>query len=558
MDRPYRFAVVGPWRGLPALVAVLLVACSAPPAETDVADAGAPDAEEAPVPRGLQLSTPAAGPGYVLYSPLSSGTTYLLDPDAQVVHTWESSYSPHSLYLLDDGTLLRPGRDPDTEHFRAGGAMGIVQKLSWDSEVLWEWKLSDENRILHHDVEPLPNGNFLAIGWELRTPEEARAVGRREDLIPEKGLWPDFLIEVEPQPPDSARIVWEWRVWDHLVQNVDPALPHYGDPAKHPNRLDINAGGPPVEIDSEELAQLRALGYVPDAPAAAQTSADGGDEDAETEEEEEMRSDFLHINAVDWHPELDQIAMTVPELGEVWIIRRPRSTEEAAGPAGDLIYRWGNPSAYGRGAPESQRLFYPHDVQWIPAGYPGEGNLTVFNNGRERPDGEYTSIEELEPPLADEGAYPIPVDGPWEPEELVWSYTAPEPESFFASFISGAHRLPNGNTFVTDGPKGRLFEVTQDGELVWDLGNPWAGVVAMTEGRGRRLRMGVWRAQKLPPDHPGLAGKTLLPLDPQPEPTPIEPEPEEDEDEGSEVAPDGGDEATAGGDPPGEASPPRS
>ena len=560
MDRPLSSPAAGPWRSFLALVAVLLVACSAPPAETDVADAGSPPAEdaEAPVPRGLQLSEAGTAPGYVLYSPLSSGTTYLLDTDAQVVHTWESEYSPHSLYLLDDGTLLRPGRDPDTEHFRAGGAMGIVQKLSWDSEVLWEWKLSDENRILHHDVEPLPNGNFLALGWELRTPEEARAVGRREDLIPEKGLWPDFLIEVEPLPPDDARIVWEWRVWDHLVQDVDPSLPNYGKPAEHPHRLDINAGGPPVEIDTEELAQLRALGYVPDeAPAEGaegtrsatesdSQAPDGGngpvDGDAgddsddqpeqaepEPEEEEELRSDFLHVNAVDWHPELDQIAMTVPELGEIWIIRRPRSTAEAAGPAGDLIYRWGNPSAYGMGDPETKRLFYPHDVQWIPAGHPGAGNLTVFNNGQDRPGVEYTSIEEVEPPLADGGAYPRPVEGPWEPEELVWSYTAPEPESFFAAFISGAHRLPNGNVFVTDGPKGRLFEVSREGNLVWDFGNPWAGEAAMTEGRGRRLRMGVWRAQKLAPVHPGLSGRELTPISPQPEPTPVEVESTEDE-----------------------------
>ena len=559
MDRPHRLAAVG-FSALLALLAGLLPACSAPPAETTAeTTADVAGGEEAPVPRGLQLAEAGTAPGYVLYSPLSSGTTYLLDTDAQVVHTWQSEYSPHSLYLLDDGTLLRPGRDPDTEHFRAGGAMGIVQKLSWDSEVLWEWKLSDENRILHHDVEPLPNGNFLALGWELRTPEEARAVGRREDLIPEKGLWPDFLIEVEPVPPNEARIVWEWRVWDHLVQNVDPDLPNYGEPSQHPHRLDINAGGPPLEIDDEQLEQLRALGYVPDelsegsggegsateAAGAAQPEQDAdGDSDAgdgegddqqqdeeEEEEEEELRSDFLHINAVDWHPELDQIAMTVPELGELWIIQRPSSTEEAAGPAGDPIYRWGNPSAYGMGEPETKRLFYPHDVQWIPSGSAGEGNLTVFNNGSERPDGEYTSIEELEPPLADGGTYPRPVDGPWEPAELVWRYTAPEPESFFAAFISGAHRLPNGNTFVTDGPKGRLFEVTREGELVWDFGNPWAGEAAMTEGRGRRLRMGVWRAQKLPPGHPGLAGRDLTPISPQPAPTPIEPEPAEGDSE---------------------------
>ena len=51
--------------------------------------------------------------GYVLYSPLSSGTTYLLDTEGRPVHTWESDYAPHSLYLLPNGNLLRPGRDPE-------------------------------------------------------------------------------------------------------------------------------------------------------------------------------------------------------------------------------------------------------------------------------------------------------------------------------------------------------------------------------------------------------------------------------------------------------------
>ena len=95
--------------------------------------------------------------------------------------------------------------------------------------------------------------------------------------------------------------------------------------------------------------------------------------------------------------------MTVPELGEVWIVGRPSSTAEGAGPAGDLLYRWGNPSTYDRGPAEGKRLFYPHDVQWIPEGYEKAGHLTIFNNGQERPEGEWTSIELIEPPLAADG-----------------------------------------------------------------------------------------------------------------------------------------------------------
>lgn len=497
--------------------AALSLACGGPSGEAEPVTGGAEepaveteaDAEgDAPRPSGLVVHEEGVAPGYVLYSPLSSGTTYLLDTDGKPVHRWESDYAPHSLYLLPDGRLLRPGRDPGARKFTTGGSMGILQLFDWDGELLWEWKYSDENGILHHDIEPLPNGNLLAIAWEVKTPEEARAVGRRPELIPEGGLWSEVILEIEPLPPDDARIVWSWHVWDHLIQDFDPDAANYGDPAEHPERLDINGGGPQLEIDEEQLEELRALGYVP--------------EPAEGEEEEtdaaEIRPDFLHINSVEYHPGLDQIAMTPPELGEIWILARPSSTEEAAGPAGDLLYRWGNPAAYGRGEPTEKRLFYPHDVQWVPEGYPGAGHLTVFNNGSGRPDGEWTSIEEIALPGMVEGTYPREPDGTWGPEATAWTYRAPDPESFYAPFISGAHRLPNGNTFVTSGPQGRLFEITAGGEIVWELWNPYSGDIRESDGTrpwagDDRLLYGVWRAQKLPPDYPGLAGRDLSPTE---------------------------------------------
>ena len=489
---------------------LFLTACGpsteTPEGATEAATDGDDASADAPRPSGLLTHEEGTAAGYVLYSPLPSGTTYLLDTEGRAVHTWESDYAPHSLYLLPNGNLLRPGRDPARQKFTAGGSMGLLQMFDWDGNLIWDWKISDDSRILHHDIEPLPNGNLLAIGWEEKTPEEARAAGRRPELIPEKGLWSEFVVEIEPLPPDDGRIVWSWHVWDHLIQNHDPDAANYGDPAEHPERVDINGGGPELEIDAEQLEQLRALGYVPTP-----------DEDAE--EEDELRPDWLHLNAIDWHPELNQIAMTAPEPGEIWILARPSSTEEAAGPAGDLLYRWGNPSTYGHGTAEEKRLFYPHDVQWVPSDAPGEGHLTVFNNGSGRPSGEWTSLEELVPPLESDGTYRRPAGEAWGPKELVWSYRAPDPESFYAPFISGAHRLPNGNTFVTHGPDGRMFEVTADGETVWEFWNPYSGNVQDSDGTragSDRVRYGVWRAEKLSPDYPAFSGRELVPLDPQP------------------------------------------
>jgi hypothetical protein len=514
---------------LVASVASLALGCSdsseptaptpatAPPAEAASAAAvstapsppppGIPEPPPPEYPRGLIASEPAATAGYVLFNPLLSDTAYLVDNDGAVVHSWKTPYSPGgAMYLLPDGHLLRTGRDPALTAFRTGGTGGILQELDWDGRVVWEWRFSDATHVQHHDIEPMPDGNILVLAWEVKSPDEARRAGRRPDQIPEQGLWPDWLLEIAPVrgQPGGAEVVWEWHVWDHLVQDHDPEAANFGDPAAQPGRLDLNAGTHAEKIGPEELARLQALGYV--APGA--TAAD-------------LQSDFLHTNAVTYHPRLDQIALSIPSLGEVWIIDHGITAQQARGPAGDLLYRWGNPSAYGRGARGDARLFYQHDVRWIPDGWPGAGNLSVFNNGRDRPEGPWSSVDEWTPPLLPDGRYALEDGKPYGPAQLAWRYVADEPTRFFAPFISGAHRTPNGNTFVCAGTGGRLFEVTREGDVVWDYRVPFSGQVRNDDGSMPQPGLdgspyATFRATRIPADHPGLAGRRLAPLDPQP------------------------------------------
>src|SRR4029078_12422252 len=73
--------------------------------------------------------------------------------------------------------------------------------------------------------------------------------------------------------------------------------------------------------------------------------------------------------------------------------------------------------------------------------------------------------------------------------KLVWSYTA---AAFFATNISGAQRLANGNTLITEGPDGRLFEVDKEGSIVWEYVNP---VFSSRKGRPAKS---VYRAYRVP------------------------------------------------------------
>jgi hypothetical protein len=485
-----------------------------PPADTEAAlvvaeqqrNAGIPAPPPPLFPRGLVVHEPAVTPGYVLFNPLLSDTSYLVNNRGEVVHTWKTPYAPGGgMYLLPDGQLLRPARDPTMKKFSSGGTGGILQKLAWNGDVVWEWRLSDGAAVQHHDVEPLPDGNLLILAWEEKRADEAGRAGRRADLTPDQGLWPDWLLEVEPVLPRGAKVVWEWHSWDHLVQNHDPEAANYGEPAAHPGRIDINAGATASAISPEELAQLQALGYM-----AADATPD------------DLQSDFLHTNAVAYHARLDQIALSVPTLGEVWIVDHGTSSAEARGPRGDLLYRWGNPAAYGRGAASDQRFFYQHDVRWIPDGQPGAGNLTIFNNGRDRPAGPWSSIEEWTPPLRPDGGYAMADGEPFGPTELAWQFVAAEPTDFFSPFISGAARQANGNTLICSGTGGRFLEVTRGGEIVWEYRNPFSGDVVNDDGSAPQPGLdaspyAVFRATRIPANHPAVVARRLVALDPQPD-----------------------------------------
>jgi hypothetical protein len=487
---------------------------------TPAAQDEAQEVEEEEI-RGLLLNAEGAFPGYTLFSPLLSKTAYLVDMEGNTVHAWATPHSPTgALYLLDNGNLLRCTRVEDNPVFDGGGIGGRIQELTWEGEVVWDFELATELQTQHHDIDPLANGNLLLITWEYRSAEQAIARGRDPEQVGEPGLWPDAVLELRPIRPDDAEVVWEWHSWDHTIQDQDPTKDGYGSVPDHPGRIDLNGDHrdqPPMtpaerERIEEQERQMRALGYTgedEDEEADDEDSPDGDDE----EEDDEPRGDWLHTNAVDHHPGLDLIALSTPQMNEIWVIDHSTTSAEAAGSSGgrwgrggDLLYRWGNPRNYGMGTDADRRLFYQHNPEWILDGPPGELRLLIFNNGGGRPDGDYSSVIELSLPFDTERGFVRPPGEAFGPAEPVWSYS--DKDQFFSSFISGADRLPNGNTLVCQGAAGRVIEVTAAGEIVWEYKNPYGERDPDSEGRGAPPKA-LFRATRLPADHPGLAGREL-------------------------------------------------
>ncbi|MEW6199555.1 MAG: aryl-sulfate sulfotransferase [Planctomycetota bacterium] len=382
----------------------------------------------------------AQGPyeGRTLISPGNSTSSFLVDMQGNPVKTWHGARPPGlTAHMLPDQSLLRPCTT--NGGFMGGGLGGRIQKINASDQVVWDFNYATTNYHQHHDAIPMPNGNVLLIAWERKTQAEAIAAGR-QNIYGE--MWPERIVEIQPVGAAGGNVVWEWHLWDHLIQDVDPGKPNYGVVADHPELLDINYGNP-------------------------------------------VGGDWMHANALDYNPELDQIIFSSHYMSELYIIDHSTTTAEAAGHTGgrsgmggDFLYRWGNPAVYRRGTASNQYFFVVHGANWIDPGLPGAGNLLAFNNGDRPGSGsDYSSIDEIIPPLNANGTYDILPGQPFGPAAPIWSYK--DPSWLYAWHLSGAYRLPNGNTIAVEGDSGHVFEVTHAGAVVWEYTYP--GQVARVE-----------------------------------------------------------------------------
>ncbi|NCC50109.1 MAG: hypothetical protein EOM20_02725 [Spartobacteria bacterium] len=422
---------------------------------------------------GLSQLEPDVAPDYVLFAPIPSTNTYLINNEGLCVHQWPSSNPPgQSVYMIPTGVLLRTAVLSNSV-FSSGGEGGRVEMINWEGQLIWAFDYSTPQARQHHDIEMLPNGNILMLAWEYRGGGEALAAGRAPGSMADSELWPDHVIEVAPTGTYGGDIVWSWHVWDHLIQDLDAGKPNYGIVSNHPERININC-------------------YA------------------------DRKADWNHCNGIDYHPDLDQIIISVRQFSEVWVIDHSTTPAEAAGSTGgrygqggDLLYRWGNPLAYNTGTTNDQRLFVQHNAQWIATNCPGAGHLLVFNNGNGRPGENYSSVDEWAPPVATDGSYTQQPDGAWGPTGACWSWQAPVRSDFFSHHISGAQRLTNGNTIVCDGEGGRFFEVTVDGREVWAYKCP-VGADGATTTQGMPVAGNrVFRASRHAPESPELEGLTF-------------------------------------------------
>lgn len=279
----------------------------------------------------LRYDREAVFPGYTILSPTFSTSTYLINMEGEVVHSWPSKY-PNGLtgLLQPDGSIYRMCRMEEAL-VHTGGITGRIQRIAWDGALLWDYVLNDPKLgTLTHTPCVMPNGHLLCVVNQLKSSEEAYAKGRTPGTLGKRnysgwtadGIVNAYVMELDPT---TNEVLWTWHVWDHLGTG--------------PDQVDINCTLPP--------------------PA--------------TTDESYYRINWLTINGVAYNPTTDEVMLTSRNISEIYIISRK---------TGKLVWRWGNPANYGAGRRPSfcdegdQQLWGPHNATWL-----ADGRIQVHDNG---------------------------------------------------------------------------------------------------------------------------------------------------------------------------------
>lgn len=443
--------------------------------------------------------------GYTLFG--SGGTSYLIDMEGHVVHSWKIGTNPR---FTEGGTLLDAvGGDPSNSN--------VWKELDWNGNTVWTYTEKRTNYHPHHDFVKIYNpilgdSTFMYIANKDYTAAQCLAAGANPANAP-GGTYSGVQLDVVVEVNRAGKVIWEWAFFDHAVQDYDAAkTATYGVIKDNPGRININMTGNP------------------------------------------LKSDWLHCNSMDYNQSLDQVVINSVH-GEFYVIDHggtfvkndsAASVTLAASAKGNFLYRFGDPAKYGQGSSPSfstnpektstgnKQIGGAHDIQWIKSGLPGAGNFLVFNNGQnlfELTPQSY--IVEINPYLnssgSNTGSYVNPPTAGYTvvnpansnlmkekkniSKQISWMYSSKNNTSFFSTIGSSAQRLPNGNTFVCAMNSGHFFEICPaDTSIVWEYINPF------TRSGIKKLKTDTYptdnaafRAYRYTADHPALQGHDLTP-----------------------------------------------
>jgi hypothetical protein len=455
-------------------------------------------------PTGTTIYDPGrAWSGFTVLSLLAGQDVVVIDMNGRVVKRWDgyNNSAGGPARVLPNGDVIaaagaRPGRQESLELVQRDFAGAVVWRLDRNEEIPTTDGKTMQSLRQHHDWQrtDFPAGYYSPDATPSRsggntlvlTHTDRRAPAVAGDVL----LQDDRIIEVSP----AGQILWQWIASDHIEE--------LGFDARARTSIrEARAGGagPAAGRGGAGRGPAAGAGRGAAGPGDAGRGGAGrgnagrggaGRGGAPGAAAGPAAFDWLHLNSAtylgpnrwfdagDTRFAPDHVIVSSREASLLAIIARD----------GSIVWRLGPDFLESDATRAIGQIIGQHQAHLIPKGLPGAGNLLVFDNG---------GASGYDAPT---GAAPRGV-GVWarpssrvleiDPVtlEVVWSYAAGA--QFFSSNISGMQRLPNGNTLITEGAGGRLFEVTSDRQIVWEYMNPPTTAASRTPGT-------VYRAYRVP------------------------------------------------------------
>ena len=358
----------------------------------------------------------------------------LIDMNGNVVHHWENMCDEeHPAKMLPGGYAM--GATGKRGRILGDKESNDLSVVDWDGNIVWTYKMAG----VHHDFQR--EGN--PVGYYVPGMDSYVGKGRtlilshlvvKNRKISDKKLYDDVIIEVDHEGNE----IFRWLASDHVK-----------------------------EMGFDNMAKLVMYRY----PNYVMTRTPGV-----------VGGDWIHVNTASWlgpnkwydkgdkrfHP--DNIIYDGRQTNTTGIIDRK---------TGKIVWHLGPEFESTKALRKIGPTIGLHHAHMIPKGLPGEGNILIFDNGGY---GGYGAPN----PAAPTGLNNVKRDHSRVLEinpvtlKVVWEYNANKSGNrdlvkFYSDYVSSAQRLPNGNTLITEGAFGRIFEVTpgRKPEIVWEYVSPY-------------------------------------------------------------------------------------
>ncbi len=477
-------------------------------------------------PTGTTIYDPARSwSGFTVLSPLQTPAAVVIDMNGKVVKQWDgySNSAGGPSRVLPNGDVIAPvgarqGRQESMELVQRDFAGNIVWRLDRNEEIQTNDGKTVQSLRQHHDWqrEDFPAGYYSPEYTPARSGANTLVLTHTDRQVPEIAdvlLQDDRIIEVSPK----GEILWQWRAGDHI--NELGFSPRARESIRTARAGGAGAGaarggggragaGRGAAADGAGRA---GAGRGAPADAAARGGAAGrGGAGAGRGAAAPAAFDWLHLNSATylgpnkWFDAGDKrfapnnVIVSSREASLLAIIARD----------GSIVWRLGPNFLESDATRAIGQIIGQHHAHFIPKGLPGAGNLLVFDNGGASGYGEPSGMAPRGTGVYARASSRVLEIDPTT-MALVWSYTAGA--QFFSTNISGMQRLPNGNTLITEGAGGRVFEVTNDRQIVWEFMNAPANATSRTPAtiyRAYRIPYG-WLAQVAKPQEKAVTPPPL-------------------------------------------------